>query len=201
LRVTQAPFDVALDGKGFLEVATPQGIRYTRQGSLHVAQDGRLVTTDGHPVLAAHPSGLSAPAPDASGRGPASTKFDPASVASRYLNLKDRGANFSITSEGEIYAGEDLIGKLSVAEFQNPQLLRKVGGSLFEDLSPPGAKGGRLPTSSTIVRQGVLEVSNVNPIEEMTKLIQANRLFEMDLKAMKTYGDILQKETTEVGKL
>ncbi|MGK5087212.1 flagellar hook-basal body complex protein, partial [Bdellovibrionota bacterium FG-2] len=49
LKVTQAPLDVALDGPGFLEVSTPAGIRYTRQGSLKMAMDGRLVTSEGYP--------------------------------------------------------------------------------------------------------------------------------------------------------
>ena len=61
LRVTQSPLDVAMDGPGFLEVSTPDGVRYTRQGSLKVAMDGRLVTNQGYPVLAAQPGGLAAP--------------------------------------------------------------------------------------------------------------------------------------------
>jgi flagellar basal-body rod protein FlgG len=52
-----------------------------------------------------------------------------------------------------------------------------------------------------VIRQGVLEGSNVNPIEEMTHLIKANRLFEEDLKAIKTYGELMGREANDVGKL
>ncbi|MGK5090172.1 flagellar basal body rod C-terminal domain-containing protein, partial [Bdellovibrionota bacterium FG-2] len=55
--------------------------------------------------------------------------------------------------------------------------------------------------SRTQVRQGMIETSNVNPVEEITRLLQANRLFEHDLKAMKTYGELLSKEANDIGKL
>lgn len=189
LRVTQGQFDVALDGPGFLEVNTPNGLRYTRMGSMKVAADGRLVTSEGYPVLSQRPLGLAGDSPQDSGVG--------ADPVARYLNLKDKGVRFSINQEGEIYAGEDLLGKLSVVEFQDTKKLRKVGGQLFDNKDT----ANRLPAKQTLVRQGVIETSNVNPVEEMTNMIKANRLFEHDLKALKTFGEMLGKEANEVGKL
>jgi flagellar basal-body rod protein FlgF len=209
IKVTQAPLDVALDGPGFLEVSTPTGIRYTRQGSLKVAQDGRLVTSDGNPVLTASPGGLAAAqlasaqqgqgglatqGGVAAGRTPAQQGAD---AAARFISLRDRGPNISINEQGEIYSGQDLIGKLSVIEFQNPDKLRKSGSGLFDNGDPANLAS----TSKTLVRQGMVEGSNVNPVEEMTNLIKANRLFEEDLKAMKTYGELLGKEANDIGKL
>jgi flagellar basal-body rod protein FlgF len=217
LKVTQAPLDVAMDGPGFLEVSTPNGIRYTRQGSLKMAMDGRLVTPEGYPVLAAQPGGLAAalPAtptvqPPDQGRSTLGQAL-PGSAnnttqggvgagqteAARFVNLRDRGTNIVVNHAGEIYAGEDLVARLSVVEFTDPNKLRKVGGQLFENKDQANAVN---PTK-TVVRQGVLETSNVNPIEEMTNLIKANRLFEHDLKAMKTYGDLMGKEANDIGKL
>jgi flagellar basal-body rod protein FlgF len=203
LRVTQSPLDVAMDGNGFLEVSTPTGSRFTRQGSLHIAADGRLVTVEGYPVLAANPGGLAAPqaapasgAPQdttTSGRAPANSND-----AARYISLKDRGPHVTISPTGEIYSGEDLVAKLSVAEFQDTRKLRKGSGQLFDNPDPTNFS--TLPMK-TLVRQGVLETSNVNPIEEMANLIKANRLFEHDLKAMKTYGEMMQREANDVGKL
>jgi flagellar basal-body rod protein FlgF len=196
LRVTQNPLDVALDGGGFFEVSTPQGNRYTRQGSFHISPEGRLETVDGFPVLASQPGGLAAPQAAAlaqqqapgQARNPASTA-NPADAA-RFINLRDRGTHFSINPQGEVYAsGGDLIAKLAVVEFGDARQLRKTGGNLFLNPAP------------TIVRQGLLETSNVNPIEEMTKLISANRLFEHDLKAMKTYGEMMSREVNDIGKL
>lgn len=199
LRVTNSPLDLAMDGPGFIEVSTPTGVRYTRQGSLKLAMDGRLVTSEGYPVLSSQPGGLAQPAQtggppvlDAQGRAPASLA-DPG----RFINLRDRGSNLSINHEGEIYAGDQLIAKLSVVEFQDNNKLRKVGGSLYENGEPANA----MAPAKTIVRQGVLETSNVNPIEEMTNLIKANRLFEADLKAMKTYGEMMGREANDLGKL
>lgn len=207
LQVTKSPLDLALDGGGFLEIATPNGIRYTRQGSLHMAADGRLVTTDGYPVLAAQPGGLAAPQPgQALGQAGQATGRTPASVAAanmdgqagRFINLRDRGPHLSINEQGEIYAGDDLVAKLSVVEFQDNRKLRKGASQTFSNADPTNlvAEPGK-----TIVRQGVLETSNVNPIEEMTNLIKANRLFEHDLKAMKTYGEMMQREANDIGKL
>jgi flagellar basal-body rod protein FlgF len=200
LRVTQNPLDVALDGKGFFEIATPQGIRYTRQGSFHINADGRLETVEGYPVLASAPGGLAAPAPGApgqqlDGRAPASIGANTA----RFINLRDRGTHFSINPQGEVFASDgDLIAKLNVVEFTDTRQLRKTGGNFFSN--PSQANVSTQPVG-TIVRQGVLETSNVNPVEEMTKLISANRLFEHDLKAMKTYGEMLQREANDIGKL
>lgn len=188
LRVTQSPLDVALDGPGFLEVSTPSGIRFTRQGSLKVNLDGRLVTGEGYPVLASLAGGVAAAPTGAPGQSP---------DAARFINLRDRGS-ITISAAGEIFAGDELVSKLNVIEFQNLKKLRKYGSALFENLDPANVSTGGLRTQ---VRQGVLEGSNVNPIEEMTNLIKANRLFEHDLKAMKTYGELLGKEANDIGKL
>ncbi len=198
LSVTQSQFDVAMDGPGFLEVSTPNGIRYTRQGSLKVASDGRLVTSEGFPVLAAELSGISGAMPS----NASSAKTNLASrqsddIAARFINLKDRGAHFTINSQGEIYAGDERVAKLSVSEFQDLKKINKSGGQLFENKDILN----KISPNHTEIRQGMVETSNVNPIEEMTNMIKANRLFEQDLKALKTYGELMGKEVNEVGKL
>lgn len=202
LRVTQSPLDVALEGSGFIEVSTPNGVRYTRQGSLKIAMDGRLVTSDGNPVLASQPGGLAAQ-PAASvqpGQGGLATQGGVAagSEAARFINLRERGSNLTINRAGEIYAGDELVAKLSVVEFPDLGKIRKSGGSLFENKDPANRPAA---AAATVVHQGVLEGSNVNPIEEMTNLIRANRLFEQDLKAMKTYGELMGREANDIGKL
>lgn len=186
LRVTHSPLDVALDGPGMLEVNTPAGIRYTRDGALRIASDGRLVTREGFPVLA---ESTLAANPAVAGAG--------AGTAARFINLKDVGPQVSINEKGEIFSGEDQIAKLSVVEVANLNTLKKTAGQLFE----AGRTTVINPSSQTSVRQGVLETSNVNPIEEMTNMIKSNRLFEHDLKALKTYGELMAKEVNEVGKL
>lgn len=205
LRVTNALLDVAMEGPGFLEVSTPSGIRYTRQGSLKLATDGRLVTSEGHPVLAAQPGGLAnvPPTPQIqAGQGQALPAQGGAAgsgvpVEARFISLRDRGGHITISPQGELYAGDQLVARLSVREFMDSRKLQKRGSALFENGDPTNLAQ---PTR-TFLRQGMLETSNVNPVEEMTNLIKANRLFEQDLKAMKTYGDLLQREANDIGKL
>jgi flagellar basal body rod protein FlgG len=145
-------------------------------------------------------SGAPAPAPTTEelGRVPAGSSEDP-KTAARYINLKDVAGPLSFTEEGEVYAGTDLIAKLSIAEFADTRKLRKMGAQYFENWDPTNLVAGG--SAKTIVRQGMLETSNVNPIEEMTNLIKANRLYEHDMKAIKTYSDILQREANDIGKL
>ncbi len=205
LRVTHSPLDLALDGPGFIEVSTPSGVRYTRQGSLKMATDGRLVTSEGYPVLAAQPGGLASALPVASavqpGQGGPSTQGGVAAEtgnAQRYINLRDAGGRVSIGENGEIYAGDTLLAKLNVVEFNDTKKLRKTGGQLFENVDPANQGQGAV---KTVVRQGMIETSNVNPVEEMTNLIKANRMFEHDLKAMKTFDSLMEREVNAIGKL
>jgi flagellar basal-body rod protein FlgF len=205
LRVTQSPLDLALDGQGFLEVSTPQGVRYTRHGSLKLAQDGRLVTSEGYPVLAAQPGGLASTqqgqgGPETQGGVSAGQGTNPAEdpgIVGRFINLRDRGGPVSISETGELYVGDQRIAKLSVVEFADRNKLRKAGGSLFENKDQANLQDPQ----HTVVRQGVLETSNVNPVEEMANMIRANRMFEQDMKALKTYGDLMGREVNDIGKL
>jgi flagellar basal-body rod protein FlgF len=177
LKVTDNPLDIALNGPGFFEISTPQGVRYTKSGSFKVSNDGRLVTTEGNPVLA-------------QGEG------DP---AARQISLADRQGSVHVSEAGEIYMNDELVTKISVLEFKNMNQIRKTAGLLFENKDPTG----NLATASTNteVKQGMVEASNVNPVEEIGNLIRANRMFEEDLKAMKTVNEMMQKEVNEVGKM
>ncbi|HAR43476.1 MAG TPA: hypothetical protein DCS07_12730 [Bdellovibrionales bacterium] len=85
-------------------------------------------------------------------------------------------------------------------EFRDLKGLRKAGNGVFENRDPNNIVVSQAP-QQTQVRQGLLETSNVNPIEEMTNLIKANRMFEQDLKAMKTYSDLMGREANDIGKL
>jgi flagellar basal-body rod protein FlgF len=180
MKVTDNPLDMALDGPGFFEVATPGGVRYTRAGSFKMAPDGKLVTTDGYPVLASDGQG---------GNG------DP---AGRYINLAGREGMVHINESGEIYMNDEKVAQLSVVEFGETNSIRKVGSLNFENKNPqanPPQVAGK-----TWVKQGMVEASNVNPVQEISNLIRANRMFEQDLKAMKTVNEMLGKEVNDIAK-
>ncbi len=180
LKVTDNPFDMALDGPGFFEVSTPNGIRYTKAGSFKLASDGKLVTSEGNPVLSAQADGGDS---------------DP---ASRYINLAGRDGQLHVNDQGEVYVGDDKVTNMSVVEFNDLKTVRKVGSLNFENKNPQG--NPPITAAKTVIKQGMIETSNVNPVSEISNLIRANRMFEQDLKAMKTVSEMMQKETNEVGK-
>ena len=181
LKVTDNPFDLALEGPGFFEVATPAGIRYTKAGSFKLSQDGKMVTSEGYPVL--------------SSQGEGQTNADP---ATREINLLGHEGLLHVNDHGEVYMGEDKITDLSMVEFADLKTIRKVGSLNFENKD--AKKNPPLTATKTQVKQGVVETSNVNPVAEISNLIRANRMFEQDLKAMKTVSEMMQKEVNEVGK-
>jgi flagellar basal-body rod protein FlgG len=186
-KVTGSPLDVALEGKGFLEVLTPQGVRYTRQGSLRMNQDGGLVTLEGFQVLT--PGGQEAPGAQAPARE---------ELLGRAIRLNPAQGRVTITSDGRIYQGQQEAAQLSVVEFVDPKLLTKEGSSVFRNETPANVSG--IP-GTTQVKQGMLETSNVNAIAEMTDLLKATRLFEATEKIVRTYGDLESRSVNDLGKL
>lgn len=195
-KITNNPLDVALDGKGFLEVLAPQGVRYTRQGSLKLTGEGNLVTSEGLPVLS--PGGTGAVDPNNPTAAPKPETLEEAKGRAIRLDVS-RGINqLTITSNGSIFMGKEQVGSLGVSEFADPRLLIREGQALYR--SDSGAN--RLPeVSQTTVRQGMLEASNVNAVSEMTELLKATRLFEANQKVVKNYGELEARAVNELGKL
>ncbi|MEW6058090.1 MAG: flagellar hook-basal body protein [Bdellovibrionota bacterium] len=118
----------------------------------------------------------------------------PVSVRDRISN----GEKIHITSEGEIYAGTDQVATLAVAEFADLHRLKKITSGLYAN--PDNTNVPRIATSSN-VRQGFLETSNVNPVSELVELLKSNRMYESNMRAIKAYNDMAGKEANEVGKL
>ena len=184
LRPTQNPLDVALSGKGFFEVLSPNGIRYTRRGTFTVSSEGKLVTNQGYPVL----SRLDPASLQAGG--------DLAKPADRSISIGS-DARVSVTFSGDIFQKGQQIGKLSVVEFDDVHALRKEGSATFinNDFKNISTK----PIQAS-VRQGFVEESNVNAVSEMSSLIQATRHFQTIQRAMKAYDNIAQKGVNEIAK-
>jgi len=167
LKNTGGSADVAIEGKGFFEVLTPGGVRYTRNGAFKMDGNGRLVTNDGFPLLR-------------EGQG------DPAQRA-----VQLTGRNLTIGYTGELYDGENNVGKLSVVDIDNKDALLKQGSSLYS-LKPNFEAATRLANDFKL-HQGFLEMSNVNVVEEMTEMIQASRAFEAAQNTLKAYDQIDEK--------
>lgn len=175
LKNTGSPLDAAIEGKGYYEVLTPNGVRYTRNGSFKIDNDGRLATSDGNLVLS-------------EGTG------DPAARAIRLT-----GKNVTIGYSGEIYDGDQMTGRLSLVNVANPDALQKQGNSLY------GMKDGYTApvTKATDIKlhQGFVEMSNVNIVHEMTEMIAASRTFEANQSAMKAFDSMDDKLVNQVPRI
>ncbi|MCT4642333.1 MAG: flagellar basal-body rod protein FlgF [Bacteriovoracaceae bacterium] len=177
LRPTKNPLDIALFGKGFFEVLTPTGIRYTRKGTFSLDKQGHLTTNAGYKVLG---------------------KSDDPNIKpeDRFISLSNAN-KVSISKSGDIFTQEGLIGGLSVVEFNDHQALKKEGGSLFYNDNKDNTFKQDITTT---VNQGFLEGSNVNAVQEMSELIKAHRHFDNIQKAIKTYDDISGKAVNDIAR-
>ncbi|MBY0372129.1 flagellar basal-body rod protein FlgF [bacterium] len=185
LRRTNAPLDLALNGKGFFEVLTPQGVRYTRQGNFSLSKDGVLVTASGFPVLG-RPEGAAPNAPVAG------------APEARTIRFGTAGGHIDISATGAISQAGAPLGQLSVVEFQEAQWLEKVGNAFFRNTEEKNLKAGL--AQETAVEQGMIELSNVNAVHEMTRLIEATRAYESHLQAIKTFQEIDGRSVNEIAR-
>lgn len=177
LKHTGNNFDVALDGKGFFEVSTPNGVKLTRAGNFTLDGNGHLVTKEGYPVLKA-----------------GEPLSDP---QSRMVDVSD-SAQFQITDSGDIMQGTENIGKLAVVNVANPDSVQKMGNSLYG--FKPNMKAELTSVTNPSMKQGFIETSNVNIVKEMTDMITTNRVFESTQKAIGAYDQMSEKLVNLVGK-
>jgi flagellar basal-body rod protein FlgF len=176
MKATNNPLDVAVDGNGFFEIATPDGVKYTRLGAFKLDGLGQLVTKDGHPLLRAA----------AEGTDPAARTF------------RVSGENPVIINEaGDVLDGENNLGKISVVDVPDRDTLKKIGGSLYEFKA--NAKPEFTVVENPSLKQGFLEMSNVNIVKEMTDMIQTTRSFESTQKAIQAYDSMADKLINVVG--
>jgi len=169
MQITDQPFDVAIMGRGFLQVAMPNGdIGYTRNGELHLDGENRLVTSEGYLV-------------------------EPA------ITLPDQVINFSVGNDGTVsvtVAGDPNpveLGQLEIADFVNPQGLQAIGQNMFIETAASGAPvvGVAGEEGRGVIKQGMLEGSNVNAVEELVDMITTQRAYEMNSKVISTADEML----------
>jgi len=174
LDATENPYDLAIDGSGFFKVLGPEGQEYyTKDGSFKISPDGEnynLVTSEGYFVQGDN------------GNIELGSEVEDVTINSSGL----------ITVKREDGTAEEL-GNLSISTFVNPAGLESIGKSLYIATEASGevhdtqndGTGGQ-------ILQGYLEYSNVQIVEEMVKLIQAQRAYELNSKSIQTADDMLQ---------
>ena len=173
---TGNPLDIALQGRGLLQVTMPDGTQaYTRDGTLQMDETGQLVTSMGYPI---EPS----------------------------ITIPDNTLSVSISSDGVVSAMEpgsaapSEVGSIQLADFINPTGLQPIGNNLFLESAASGSPQTGTPGLDglgTLV-QNSLEGSNVNTVEELVNMIEAQRAYEMNSKAISTVDQMLQYATNNL---
>jgi flagellar basal body rod protein FlgG len=172
IRPTNVPTDVAIQGDGFFAVQLPSGqMAYTRDGEFQFNAQGQLVTKQGYLVL---------------------TDSGPIQI-----DLK-QPMPISVASDGTVSQGSNLLGKLQITTFNNPQLLTQIGNSYFI-ANNPSLVTSPATLSTTQVRQGFLESGNVSPVAEMAHMISAMRQFEANQRVLQIHDDRMGRAITELG--
>lgn len=174
LRETGDSMDIAIDGKGFLQVEMPDGsFAYTRDGSLQVDQNGQLVTAGGYPIQ------------------------PPINIPDNALEITiARDGTVSVTQPGAVGTSVQ-VGQLQLTTFINPTGLQAIGENLFVETDASGVANFAQPglDGAGLVRQKYVETSNVNVAEELVNMITAQRAYEMNSKAIQTSDQMLARLT------
>ena len=169
LTTTGNPLDLAIQGKGYLQVEMPDGsTSYTRAGSLQMSATGQLVTADGYTI---------APA----------------------ISIPQNTTAVTINANGQVQATvagnatPQVVGQLQLATFPNEGGLSAQGNNLLNETPASGAATTGNPGTTALgtIQQGFLETSNVNIVSEITNLIAAQRAYEMNSKVIQTSDQMM----------
>ena len=174
LQPTGNTFDLALQGRGFFAVSTPNGLRLTRNGHFQLNADGGLVTAEGFPV-----------------------QGDNGNVVVPNMD-KRQLLNITINEAGELLSDREPLARLRIMDVAHPEQLHKDHEALFiPDAEQPAVD---VPHDQVLVRQGYLEESNVDGIEEMIAMIELSRAFETDQKIIQSQDATLDR-SLDIGRL
>lgn len=163
--------DVAIQGNGFFQVTMPDGTtNYTRDGSFQVDSQGRLVTATGLPIA----NGVTVPA-NATG-----------------ITI---GGDGTVTAQIPGTTTPQAIGTIALASFVNPAGLDPKGQNLYAESTASGQPNSGTPGANGLgaLMPGYVETSNVNVVQELVTMIQTQRAYEMNSKAIQTSDQMLQK--------
>lgn len=169
LTLTDNKLDLAIRGQGYFQVELPNGdTAYTRAGSFQTSAEGTIVTPDGYTVL----PGIALP---------------PDTIT---ITINESGQVFA-QIDGQVQ--EQNVGQFQLATFQNDAGLAAIGNSLLLETEASGAANVGVPGAAGFGRlqQGFVEASNVDPVQEITNLITAQRAYELNSKVIETSDQMM----------
>ncbi|TXI18854.1 MAG: flagellar basal-body rod protein FlgG [Roseateles sp.] len=171
LQQTSNNMDLAIKGDGFFQIQMPDGTTaYTRDGSFQRDANGQMVTNNGYTLL----PGITIP--------------------NNALTLTvGNDGTVSVTVPGQVAPQQ--IGQIQIANFVNPAGLEAKGQNLFTETAASGTPNTGAPNANGLgaIQQGFVETSNVNVVEELVQMIQTQRAYELNSKAVQTSDQMLQK--------
>jgi flagellar basal-body rod protein FlgG len=172
LSETNGQLDIAIQGDGFFEVRRSDGSRaYTRDGAFKIDGNGIVTTSSGLPVQ-------------------------------NFPAIPPRSKSIYVSTTGEITVNDgntqNSVGQIQLIRFVNPGGLESMGGNLFAETNASGVPetGNVGQNGFGFVRQGYLEMSNVNVVQEMVNMIIAQRAYEINSKAIQSSDDMLRQVST-----
>ncbi len=170
LQKTGNPYDVAIQGDGFFKVSMPDGTSaYTRDGAFKYDGDkGEIVTSAGQSLGIAVPKDVT------------------------NIEVRPNGEVFGVRIDGD--GQPEKIAQVKLTRFLNPAGLQAIGGNLYVETPVAGAKTESIPGEDGlgVLAQGHLEKSNINVVEEMISIVQAQRAFEMNQKGVQAADEMMR---------
>jgi flagellar basal-body rod protein FlgG len=176
IQQTENSLDVAINGRGYIQILMPNGdINYTRDGSFKLDSTGQIVTSGG---LTLEPN----------------------------ITIPQDAISISIGRDGTVNvvqpgsAAATNVGQIQLADFINPTGLEPVGENLFRESVASGPPIVGIPGENELgsLQQGALETSNVNVVEELVNMIETQRAYEMNSKAISTTDEMLSFVTQQL---
>ncbi|WP_429925211.1 flagellar basal-body rod protein FlgG [Agrobacterium vitis] len=171
LSETSNELDVAIVGRGYLQVQSPDGATtfYTRAGALNKDSDGNLVTTEGYKII----PNITIP------------------TDATEVKISESGEVSVLQGDSSTYT---TLGQLETSAFVNPAGLKAIGDNLFQETASSGNPINGVPGDAGYgyLKQGYLESSNVDSVTEITSLISAQRAYEMNSKVITTADEMAQ---------
>ena len=166
---TQNPLDLAISGDGYFQIAKGDGsLAYTRDGGFKISATGQLVTSSG-------------------------ALLQPA------ITIPNTASSVTIGRDGTVSielaaGGSQVLGQIQIARFVNPSGLQSLGQNLMKDTPASGAPQVLAPgvAGAGSLMQGTLEASNVNVVEEMVNMIETQRAYEINSKAISAVDGMLR---------
>jgi flagellar basal-body rod protein FlgF len=173
LRQTGNPFDLALNGKGFFSVQSPDGELYTRRGNFTLSPDSVLVTQEGWPVMG-----------------------DGGEIRVTGGNSNRRDLEVIVGEDGVLQVNGSKVGRVRVSDFSATDGLTKVSGCYFK----AGSGGGAEPIEDFRMAQGFLEMANVEAVQLMTEMIEIHRGYQSYQRVIQAIDELNSKSINEVGR-